>query len=288
MNAVPKLRRKSAAAISKYRREYRKHRDSLILGDLRALRDIARAEIVASGRKIEPLSVYTSVYFPLIHQMREKPTKIDNGFVKGVDGIRFECDSMNMPQWKDLSMPMKMELFQLLCEEHGKCLHTFNPKIHPDLLKELMGKDVVSSIRQRIKAELDRLGELPKHHVFVVEGRSKAGLARDLHIHGMAMVSDTQQASEMVRATGRAAGQEVKGRGKLASGNRGEYCYYEKGKSWVRYITKNSGKAVPGVSRRHEVFSRPAVQMTKEFYELVTGQDCCDPKGIVPSAKAKS
>lgn len=278
MNAVAKLRRESAAAIKKYRREYRKQRDSLILGDLRALRDIARAEIVASGGKIEPLSVYGSVYFPLIHQMREKPTKIDNGFVKGVDGIRFECDSMNMPQWKDLSMPMKMELFQLLCEEHGKCLYAFNPKIHPDLLKELKGKDLVSSIRQRMKAELDRLGDLPRHHIFVVEGHSRAGLSVDLHIHGMAMVSDAMQAKEMMRATGRAAGQEVKGRGKLASGNSGKFCYYEKGKSWVRYITKSSAKSLPGVSRRHEVFSRPAVQKTKEFYEFVTGQDSHDPE----------
>lgn len=243
----------------------RDRRDALILEYLRTVRDIAKAEMVAKGVRLQPLSVYSSSVYPLTFQFKEKMEK--------GGGVIYDYKREKMPQWKDLTECAKIEIFQLFCEEWKDCLYTFNPKIHPDLISELSGKDLVSGLRSRAKRRLDRLGELPMHYCFVVEGHDAKGALVGLHLHGMAMVEDRTQAEQVKLAMGRAAGQEVRGRGKLPSGNLGRFYYYKEGKSWAGYITKSMGRRHPKIGRRSLVFSRPAVQLTREFYEYITGQE---------------
>lgn len=236
----------------------------MILEYLRTVRDLSRAEMMSAGTKPAPLSVYDSYYFPLRFQFIE--------INKSNGKIKYIYNKISMPQWKDLSNYMKIELFQLMCEDLDESLYSFNPKIHPDLVAELKGKDLVAALARRMRRELVRLGDKPRHHVFVVEGHDRKGGATDLHIHGMAMVEGKGQAHDVLRASGRAAGQDVKGRGRLPSGNSGEFCYYVVGKSWARYMTKNVDRVHSAITRRSVVFSRRAIQLTKAFYERVTGQ----------------
>jgi hypothetical protein len=259
------LRRKKNRYPKRVRQRMKIDRDALIVEYLRTIRDIAKSEMPKSGASIEPLSVYNTQYFPLRYQFKE--VRKENGRIQAV------TDRHPMPEWKDLTTRAKVELFQLLCEEWGNILYTFNPKIHPDLERELHGKDVVKAIGRRVKRQLAPLGHLPQHHFFIVEGHDGKGAPVKLHIHGMAVVESEAQAIAVKSAVGKAAGQDTKGRRKLPSGNHGRFYYYESGKSWAGYITKNVERRDPRISRRSYVFSRLAVQISREFYEIITGQD---------------
>jgi hypothetical protein len=239
-------------------------RDALLLEYLRTIRDIAKSELLESGASIEPLSVYNTEYFPLSFQFNE--VKLQDGRILAV------TDRYPMPEWKDLTIRAKVELFQLLGEEWENSLYTFNPKIHPDLERELSGTDFVSAIRRRVKRRLAPIGRLPQHYFFVVEAHDGKGAPVKLHVHGMAVVESEAEANAVKSAMGKAAGQDTQGRKKLPSGNRGQFYYYEAGKSWAGYITKNVGRRDPRIKRRSYVFSRPAVQISRQFYEFITGQ----------------
>jgi hypothetical protein len=239
-------------------------RDAQIIENLRTLREIAIEESGLKLAEIDPLSVYTSYPFPLVWQFKEIP--LDHGRVE------FSHNDVPMPHWNDLTIRLKVELFLLLCEEWDDLLYTFNPHIHPELIKELRGKILVSELRGRAKRRLSRLGNLPKHHFFVVESHNSKGEPVRPHIHGMAMVENAKQAKAVRLAMGKAAGQDQKGRGKLPSGNSGTFYYYQKGKSWGGYILKNVHKPSAHSIRRSFVFSRPAIQATRSFYNYITGQ----------------
>ena len=258
---MSRARRKSAPVP---RRITNLARDAKILEDLRNLREIAAEESGSTASTLAPLSVYSTYPFPLMWQMKET--------VNSMGFIEYNYNSLPMPHWNDLTTRLKIELFQILCDEWENLLFTFNPHIHPDLLTELKGKELVSELRQRAKRRLTRLGELPKHHFFVVETHNGKGDLVRPHIHGMAMVADDKQAQAVKIAMGKAAGQDQKGRGKLPSGNSGKFYYHKIGKSWAGYILKSIDKPSPISERRVFVFSRPAVRVTREFYNFITGQ----------------
>lgn len=260
-----KVRRKKARYHRRTREQMKIRRDEICLEYLRTVRDLAAEEMRRNGVHPEPLSVYSTDYFPLSFQFKEKPMR---------DGkVKVEYNRSYMPQWKDLTLRAKLEVFQLLCEEWPKRLYTFNPKVHPELEKELSGRDIVTIIRKRASARLEKLEPFSKHYFFVVEGHDRQGKKVPLHIHGMAVVEDESQAEEVKIAMGQAAGQDANGRKKLPSGNRGQFYYHEKEKSWSGYIIKNVGRSHPLLRDKNYVFSRPAVQITREFYEMITGQD---------------
>lgn len=254
--------RKSAPAALSDRASAKQRRDTAILEYLRVARELAKEEL---GECAGPLSVYSSTYlFPIRFQIVENET--------GKGYVTYKYNSVPMPHWNDLTIRLKVELFQMLCEEWDKSLYTFNPHIHPDLLSELAGKDLVAALRERTKRRLDRIGRLPRCHFFVVEGHDGKGVPKRLHIHGMAAVEDERQANAVRLAMGRAAGQDEKRRSKLPSGNHGKFYRYEAGKSWAGYILKNIDREHHSISRRKFVFSRAAVQVTREFYNFITGR----------------
>lgn len=257
-------RRKMTPYSRPRRNHMRMERDALNLEYLRVVRNVAKAEIVESGYALEPLSVYSSNYFPLRFQFREKT--ISDGNIKA-SYLRYP-----MPEWKDLTIKGKLDIFCLYCEEWDNSLYTFNPKIHPDLIDSLKAAAVVRELGRRTQRRLRKLGNLPRRHFFIVEARNKVGAPVSPHIHGMAMVEDDRQAKAVKDAMGRAAGQEEKGRGKLPSGNLGRFHYYEEGKSWTGYITKNLANGRSDFGRQAYVFSREANQISRAFYEFITGK----------------
>jgi hypothetical protein len=217
----------------------------------------------------EQLSVYSTYYFPLSFQFEED--HLANGMT------RYHYDRRIMPEWKDLTNTMKLDMFLLNCEEKFGSLYTFNPHIHPELLIELEGKDLVTELGKRMARYLGVLGEEPKHYAFVVEGHGKDGKPTRPHVHGMAMVRDEKQADAVRLAVGKAAGQDIKGRGKLPSGNQGRFYAFVEGKSWSGYMSKNIAKDIPNVNRRPIVISRVATQVCRSFYNYVVGRDLLPP-----------
>lgn len=256
-------RRKKTAYSRKARQQMKIRRDALTVEYLRTVRDLAKADLGVSRESYEPLSVYSTIYFPMKFQFEE---------IQIGSGIAYKYVRRPMPSWKDLTSQAKIEIFQLLCEEWGQCLYAFHPKVHPELQKELEGQDIVSIIRKRAKRRLEKLGELPNRYVFVVEAHDRLGCPTGTHIHGLAMVEDDAQAKAVKSAMGNAAGQDDKGRSKLPSGNRGEFCYFKEGKSFPKYIMKNADKGSKTFGRKPIVFSRAANRMAHDFYDFVTGR----------------
>lgn len=252
-------RRRKASYPKRKREAMKAERDTLTLEYLRCVRDLARAEI---SSKLEPLTVYSSSYFPIPFQFRERI---------GHDG-KLECEynTLPMPHWNDLLIQTKVSLFQLMCEEWPESLYAFHIKIHPDLIKDWPDGSVVSRMNKRVRLRLNALGRLPSRHFFVVEAHSKEGEEVAPHIHGIAMVEGKKQTFDLMEAMKQAAGQSSAGRGRLHKGSKGEFCYFKAGKSLPRYMLKHTKKGAKKFQRKPYVFSRPANQMTRAFYEFIT------------------
>lgn len=261
--------RKSALRPKSVRNRSKVRRDALNLEYLRFVRDEAKPDVIAIGPDYEPLSVYNTYHYPLEHQFEE--VNLQNGYTI------YYVNRKVMPQWKDLTHKMKIDMFLMLCEEQEQSLYTFNPHIHPDLISELKGKDIVSSLGKRMSRYMRKLGAAPMHYAFVVEVHGKGGEATRPHIHGMALVNDIKQGDAVRLAAGMAAGQDVKGRGKLASGNQGRFYQYIAGKSWSSYISKNFNRTHPDVNRHPLVFSRNAKAISRAFYNQIVGRDVDSP-----------
>lgn len=254
--------RRKRASYSKRKREAMKAgRDTLTLEYLRFVRDLAKSEMTGP---LDPFTVYSSPYFPILHQFKENIQK--NGIIK------YEYNKSPMPSWNDLLINTKVSLFQLMTEEWDNSLYAFHIKIHPDLIEDVSDENIIRRVAKRTRLRFNALGNLPRHHFFVVEGHSKGGEAVAPHIHGMAMVENEKQAGAVKEAMKDAAGQNSGGRKRLHKGGKGEFCYYEAGKSYPGYMLKHKVKGAKMFGRKPYVFSRPANQMTRSFYEFITGQ----------------
>lgn len=252
-------RRKKASYSRRKREAMKVERDTLSLEYLRCVRDVARAKI---SPEAEPFTVYSSSYFPILYQFRERLRK-DGSF-------KYEYNKLPMPKWNDLLIETKVSLFQFMCEEWNDSLYAFHIKIHPDLICGWSDKVMIKKLNKRVRVRLNALGNLPSRHFFIVEAHSKEGEAVAPHIHGMAMVEDKKQALELTEAMRQAAGQSSGGRGRLHKGSKGEFCYFKTGKSFPRYMLKHTKKGSDRFGRKPYVFSRSANQMTRGFYEFIT------------------
>lgn len=254
-------RRKRASYSRKKREAMKAGRDTLSLEYLRYVRDLAKSEMACP---LKPFTVYSSSYFPIAHQFKERIDK---------DGkVKYEYQKLPMPSWNNLLIETKVSLFQLMCEEWNKSLYAFHIKMHPDLIKDWLDENIIPKMTKRVRRRLNALGNLPRRHFFVVEAHNKEGEAVAPHIHGMAMVEDEKQACAVKEAMKEAAGQNSGGRKSLHKGSKGEFCYYKVGKSYSDYILKHKKKGAEKFGRKPYVFSRPAQQMTRSFYEFITGQ----------------
>ncbi len=254
-------RRKRASYPRRKREAMKARRDTLSLEYLRYVRDLAKSEMASPSL---PFTVYSSPYFPLSYQFKEKIHK---------DGkVSYEYHESPMPSWNDLLIKTKVSLFQLMSEEWNKSLYAFHIKIHPDLIKDWSDESIIHRMGKRVRRRLNALGHLPSRHFFVVEAHSKEGEAVAPHIHGMAMVGDENQARAVKEAMKEAAGQNSGGRKSLHKGSKGEFCYHKTGKSYPGYMLKHKKKGAMMFGRKSYVFSRPANQMTRSFYEFITGQ----------------
>lgn len=262
---MTKAGQKSSPTRSLRRNASKIQRDRLNLEYLRHCRDEAMAVFDLDRSRDGPLSVYDTRYFPIYYQFKEEKNDIGK--------IRYSYNEYKMPDWNDITNEMKLGLLQLASEEWGECLFTFNPHIHEELLRELYGRDRVKSLAKRMARYLKGLGYAPSHYAFVVEEHGKNGKPTRLHIHGMALVSNDRQAKAVTEAAAKAAGQIVKGRGKLPSGSHGRFCYFEPGKSLGGYMLKNADKRLKASKRRNLVISREATQFIRIFYNRITGRD---------------
>lgn len=252
--------RRKRATYSKRKRDRMKvERDQLNLEYLRCVRDVAKSEM---RQPATPLSVYSSSSFPLSFQFKE---------AIGTDGrVKYSYNTLPMPSWNDLNIDTKVSLFQMFSEEWPECLYAFHIKIHHDLHHSLGDAGLVKMINKRIKSKLSSLGELPRHYFFVVETHDRDGKEVLPHLHGVAMVEDEKQALAVKKAIAEAAGQGSGGRPKLHKGSKGEFCYFEPGKSFPRYMLKQKAKGAKAFGRKPYVFSRKANQVTRDFYEFIT------------------
>ena len=175
-----------------------------------------------------------------------------------------------MPKWNDLLIETKISLFQLFAEEWPKSLYAFHIKIDPEFRKGISDAALVAQMNKRVRSRLNSISDLAALHFFVVEAHSKKGEDVAPHLHGMVMVEDEDEAEAVRNAISKAAGQGFGGRPKLHKGSKGEFCYFEEGKSFPRYMLKHKDKGASRFGRKPFIFSQKANRFTRDLYEFAT------------------
>jgi hypothetical protein len=260
-------RRKNGIAAARRKLAAKRRRDREILDYLRTVRDLTREELADTGAESGGLSVYvySTPPFPLTRQARWRE--------KGNE-YEIMLNDRWMPQWKELTTWLKVHLFVLWAEEFPNNLHTFNIKLHHNLEKRWLRerRNVGELLRDRTRREIDKVGGKNRPFIFVVEGIAKATkLPIGLHTHGGAVILDQKDGKAILAAAGRAAGQGLKGYKRTPKAVEGK-LYTRQGTVWASYIQKFVDKKDERLLGKRVYMSRAAVQVTREFWNEITGQ----------------
>jgi hypothetical protein len=159
-------------------------------------------------------------------------------------------------------------------EEWKVQFQTFNIHIHPAFearwIKE--ERDIREMIRDRLRKELDRSVRRNAEFFFVVEGWSpKSKGPTFLHIHGGVIIGGPYESKKVLRAVGRAAGQDIKGYPKEPRAINGA-LFHTGGPQYVNYLFKSVGRRDSRLTERRMAISRFSIKAGQEFWNLITGR----------------
>jgi hypothetical protein len=263
-NAQLEADRKRKIRRARRREAKRLIRDRKIYRLLRFRHDIGMQRARFARLPISPLSVYLpdqrtpkgkfAAQFPVTHQR--------NGSV--------------MPQWKDLSKWLKVQLAVMVL--HSWRLITFNINLHPDIEERMVHND--QNVRKVLMASMGRelrlvSGLKDREFYFVIEGWSKTTrAATGLHVHGAMVVweDDGEKAVDLVAAVARACGHGVAGRKAPRRAIHAKPFERER-PGYVDYLFKATKKGDARLDDRNRLaMSRTAVDGTRHFWEVITGQ----------------
>ena len=177
-----------------------------------------------------------------------------------------------MPQWKDLSQWMKVNMGTIVCFEWD--LLTFNINLHPDLEAELVaGGNVRRDLMERVRSHVRRCLRQNREYFFVIEGHQKGTAApTHLHMHG-AIASHSEKERKALRvALGKAAGHGVGGRSSVARARHTRWFTVIQA-AYGNYLFKFTRRNDPRPDDRRLVMSRPMTQAAKMFWNDIARPD---------------
>lgn len=202
---------------------------------------------------IEPLSVY--------YGKEDRPASWElSPFPMGLQG-----NGRPMPQWRDLSQWMKVNLAVIVCFEWD--LLTFNINLHPELESELVAKgNVRHALAERARKHLSRSVGRKREYFFVIEGHEKhSGAQTHLHIHGAIAIRSGDDVKNVMGALGRAAGHDVRGLKKTPRALHSEWFKIVQA-AYANYLFKFVRRPDPRLDEKRLVLSQGMNQAAHMFW----------------------
>ncbi len=252
--------RKSGHRARRAREAKRLVRDRKIFRFLRVHKVQSEGRHRLLREQAEPLSVYTGKQdHPRGHALTVFPvTKQPNG--------------RPMPQWKDLSAWMKVQVAALAM--HNWDFLTFNVQLHPDLEARLVGErqDPRTYIRDRLRKELKKAYHPRAEWYFVIEGVSTRTKAPTfLHLHGgIALYEGTTQ--EVVKnAVLAATGHNRQGATKVPRALHAKPFRTEQA-AYATYLFKYARRHDDRLPERRLTMSSEMTGAARSFWEMITGR----------------
>lgn len=253
-------RRKSGIRAKRRREARRLLRDKKILRFIEGYAESGAAAHRRLGEQIEPLSVYLG-----------KPGNPFNETLAPFP-VRNQENGRPMPQWKDLSVWLKVQLAVMVL--HEWTFQTFNIHLHPDLESSWVGngRDVRMAIRDRLRRELDSLLTPRREFFFVVEGWSKHTRSPTrLHIHGGAAIYEPGDDQKIEDAAARACGHGLKGYSNQPRAVHSDE-FTRAGPAYINYLFKSVSRHDDRLPDRRLTMSRSVVEAARDFWDTITGR----------------
>lgn len=251
--------RKTGHRTRREREAKRLTRDRKIFANLRLLAAQSERRHNQFDEKIDPLSVYMGkAHRPGSWELSPFPVKRqDNG--------------KPMPQWKDLSQWMKLQLATIVCHEWD--LLTFNINLHPELEAELVARgEVRTALSERVRKHLGRVVTSGREYFFMIEAHAKGtGAATHIHMHGAIATYDRNEREIIKNALAKATGHDINGRKRVPRAVHSAW-FTEIQAAYGNYLFKFARRADPRLDEKRLVMSRSMTQAAQLFWEDITGK----------------
>ncbi|MEB3415129.1 hypothetical protein VCJ71_03520 [Alteriqipengyuania sp. WL0013] len=160
-----------------------------------------------------------------------------------------------------------MKVLMATIVSHEWDLLTFNINLHPELETELvLSGSVLSRLSERVRKHISREVGTGREYFFVIEGHSaKTGAQTYLHIHGAIATHDSAENGRIEEALLRAAGHNVRGRGKTPRATKAK-LFEQVRVAYPNYLFKFTLRHDPRLDERRLVMSRVMTQAAAMFW----------------------